>query len=323
MSFASETKKELVQIQSDDCCAKAELSALIRMNGVISLSNKGLVLDFATENAAIARRTLQLIKQLFDTEVDLLSRKKMQLKKNNVYIIRIKKNARDIATELGIMSESVGFVLGIAKDLVEYDCCKRAYMRGAFLAGGSVNNPETSSYHFEISTLDQELAEDLKDLANVFSLNARVLQRKKGYIMYIKEAEKISDFLRVIEAYNAVLNFEDVRIFRDIRNSENRLNNCEIANETKTIAAAQRQIDNIELIDFVYGIDSLPERLQHVAKLRLEFPEENLNYLSDISNERGFKLTKSGINHRMRKLAEMAEEIRDNQKKRLLEENQD
>lgn len=247
----------------------------------------------------------------------------MQLKKNNVYIIRIKKNARDIATELGIMSESVGFVLGIAKDLVEYDCCKRAYMRGAFLAGGSVNNPETSSYHFEISTLDQELAEDLKDLANVFNLNARVLQRKKGYIMYIKEAEKISDFLRVIEAYNAVLNFEDVRIFRDIRNSENRLNNCEIANETKTIAAAQRQIDNIELIDFVYGIDSLPERLQHVAKLRLEFPEENLNYLSDISNERGFKLTKSGINHRMRKLAEMAEEIRDNQKKRLLEENQD
>lgn len=247
----------------------------------------------------------------------------MQLKKNNVYIIRIKKNARDIATELGIMSESVGFVLGIAKDLVEYDCCKRAYMRGAFLAGGSVNNPETSSYHFEISTLDQELAEDLKDLANVFNLNARVLQRKKGYIMYIKEAEKISDFLRVIEAYNAVLNFEDVRIFRDIRNSENRLNNCEIANETKTIVAAQRQIDNIELIDFVYGIDSLPERLQHVAKLRLEFPEENLNYLSDISNERGFKLTKSGINHRMRKLAEMAEEIRDNQKKRLLEENQD
>lgn len=317
MSFASETKKELVQIQTDDCCAKAELSALIRMNGVISLSNKGLVLDFATENAAIARRTLQLIKQLFDTEVDLLSRKKMQLKKNNVYIIRIKKNARDIATELGIMSESVGFVLGIAKDLVEYDCCKRAYMRGAFLAGGSVNNPETSSYHFEISTLDEELANDLRDLLNVFGLNARVLERKKGYITYIKEAEKISDFLRAIEAYNAVLNFEDVRIVRDIRNSENRLNNCEIANETKTIAAAQRQIENIELIDLVYGIDSLPERLQHIAKLRLEFPEENLTYLSEISNERGLKLTKSGINHRMRKLSEMADEIRENQKRRL------
>lgn len=317
MSFASETKKELVQIQTDDCCAKAELSALIRMNGVISLSNKGLVLDFATENAAIARRTLQLIKQLFDTEVDLLSRKKMQLKKNNVYIIRIKKNAREIATELGIMSESVGFVLGIAKDLVEYDCCKRAYMRGAFLAGGSVNNPETSSYHFEISTLDEELANDLRDLLNVFGLNARVLERKKGYITYIKEAEKISDFLRAIEAYNAVLNFEDVRIVRDIRNSENRLNNCEIANETKTIAAAQRQIENIELIDLVYGIDSLPERLQHIAKLRLEFPEENLTYLSEISNERDLKLTKSGINHRMRKLSEIADEIRENQKKRL------
>ena len=276
MSFASETKKELVQIQSDDCCAKSELSALIRMNGVISLSSKGLVLDFATENAAIARRTLQLIKQLSDT----------------------------------------GFVLGIAKHLIEYDCCKRAYLRGAFLAGGSVNNPETSSYHFEICTLDEEHAEDLKDLLNVFDLNARVLQRKKGYITYIKEAEKISDFLRAIEAYNAVLNFEDVRIFRDIRNSENRLNNCEIANETKTIAAAKRQIDNIELIDFVYGINSLPERLQYVARLRLEFPEENLTYLSEVATQRGMKLTKSGINHRMRKLTEMAEEIRENQQKR-------
>lgn len=314
MSFASETKKELVQIQSDECCAKAELSALIRMNGVISLSNKGLVLDFATENAAIARRTLQLIKQLFDTDVDLLSRKKMKLKKNNVYIIRIKRNARDIATELGIMSQTQGFILGIAKDLIEYDCCKRAYMRGAFLAGGSVNNPETSSYHFEIFTLDEEHAEDMRDLLNTFDLNARVITRKKGFITYIKEAEKISDFLRVIEAYNAVLNFEDVRIIRDIRNSENRLNNCEIANETKTIAAAQRQINNIELLDEVYGIHSLPDRLQEAINLRLEFPEENLSYLSEISAERGVKLTKSGINHRMRKINEMADEIREHRK---------
>ena len=144
-------------------------------------------------------------------------------------------------------------------------------------------------------------------------------KKKKDGFSYIKEAEKISDFLRAIEAYNAVLNFEDVRIFRDIRNSENRLNNCEIANETKTIAAAQRQIDNIELIDLVYGIDSLPERLQYVARLRLEFPEENLTYLSEIATERGMKLTKSGVNHRMRKLSEMAEEIRENQQKRSLE----
>lgn len=128
-------------------------------------------------------------------------------------------------------------------------------------------------------------------------------------------------FLRAIEAYNAVLNFEDVRIFRDIRNSENRLNNCEIANETKTMAAAKKQIDNIELIDFVYGIKSLPERLRYVAELRLEFPEENLTYLSEVATQRGMKLTKSGINHRMRKLTEMAEEIRENQQKRQAEQN--
>ena len=314
MSFASETKKELNQIENDECCALSELSALIRMNGVISLSNKGLVLEFATENAAIARRTLKLIKKNFDTEVDLLSRKKMKLKKNNVYIIRIKKNAREIAEALGILGSS-GFVLGAAEELLEYECCKRAYMRGAFLAGGSVSNPETSSYHFEIFTLDKEHAEDLKDLLNTFDLNARVLERKRGFIIYIKEAEKISDFLRVIEAYNAVLNFEDVRIYRDIRNSENRLNNCEIANETKTITAAGKQIRNIELIDSSFGLNFLSDKLQYVARLRLEFPEESLTYLSEIATERGNRITKSGINHRMRKITEMAEEIKENREK--------
>jgi len=311
MSFASETKKELNQIESEECCAQAELSALIRMNGVISLSNKGMVLEFATENAAIARRTLKLIKKIFDTEVDLLSRKKMKLKKNNVYIIRIKKNAREIAEALGILGDT-GFVLGVAQDLIEYECCRRAYMRGAFLAGGSVSNPETSSYHFEIFTLDQEHAEELRDLINTFDLNARVLERKRGFIIYIKEAEKISDFLRVIEAYNAVLNFEDVRIVRDIRNSENRLNNCEIANETKTITAAGQQIKKIELIESAFGLDFLSDKLQYVAKLRLEFPEESMATLSEIATERGNRITKSGINHRMRKITELAKEIEEN-----------
>ncbi|MCL1950210.1 MAG: DNA-binding protein WhiA [Turicibacter sp.] len=314
MSFASETKKELVQLQNEPCCAKAELSALIRMNGIISLSNRGMVLDFQTENAAIARRTLTLIKQIFDTEVDLLSRRKMKLKKNNVYIIRIKRNAREIAEELGILGPA-GFVLGIDEEMTGHECCRRSYMRGAFLAGGSVSNPETSSYHFEIFTLDREHADGLMGLMNGYDLNARVLARKKGHIVYIKEAEKISDFLRVIEAYNAVLNFEDVRIIRDIRNSDNRLNNCEIANETKTLTAAGQQIANIELVDEAYGLHTLPQKLQDVARLRLEFPEENLSYLAEIATKRGHKLTKSGVNHRMRKFLELAQEIRDNREK--------
>ena len=303
-----------MQLQSSPCCVKGELSALIRMNGIISLSNRGMVLDFQTENAAIARRTLTLIKQIFETEVDLLSRKKMKLKKNNIYIIRIKKNAREIAEELGIMG-SMGFVMGVDEEIVNHECCRRSYMRGAFLAGGSVSNPETSSYHFEIFTLDQEHAEDLMKLMNGYDLNARVLARKRGFIVYIKEAEKISDFLRVIEAYNAVLNFEDVRIIRDIRNSENRLNNCEIANETKTITAAMQQLANIELVDEVRGLHTLSQKLQDVASLRMEFPEENLSYLADVATERGNKLTKSGINHRMRKLNELALEIRQNREK--------
>jgi len=312
VSYASHIKKELVRVKSRLCCQRAELSALIKINGTISLSKSGIGLDFSTENAAIARRTLEIIKNIFPgTDTLLLSQKKSNLKKNNSYIVKIAENTEMFATNLGIMNGD-GFVGGIAPDVIDTECCKRSYLRGAFLAGGSINNPGTSTYHFEILTKQAGHAEDLKKLLNYFDLNARILERKKGYITYIKESEKISDFLRVVGANNAVLTFEDIRIIRDIRNSDNRLNNCEIANETKTLNAADRQIEDILLINSVYGGAYLDEKLKYVADLRIEFPEENLTYLSEIASERGHKLSKSGINHRMRKITEMAKEIREN-----------
>nr|WP_213017702.1 MULTISPECIES: DNA-binding protein WhiA [Mammaliicoccus] len=300
-------KNELTRIEVDDCCAKAELSALIRMNGNLSISNQQFVINVQTENAAIARRIFSLIKKCFGVEVELLVRKKMKLKKNNIYISRIKVKAKEILDELGILQEGV-FKQVIDKDILKNDCCKRSYLRGAFLAGGSVNNPETSSYHLEIFSLYEEHSADLTALMNQYDLNAKQLERKKGYISYLKEAEKISDFLSLIGGYQALLKFEDVRIIRDMRNSVNRLVNCETANLNKTVSAAMKQVESIQLIDKEIGIDNLPDRLREVAKLRIDNQDVSIKELGEMVSTG--KISKSGINHRLRKLNEMAEKIR-------------
>ncbi|QPC47453.1 DNA-binding protein WhiA [Mangrovibacillus cuniculi] len=308
MSFASETKKELTNIEVKDCCAKAELSALIRMNGSLSFSNRSLVVDVQTENAAIARRIYTLIKRSYFVQVELLVRKKMRLKKNNVYIVRLKEQARDILEDLHILGEGFTFVHNISAKLVQKKCCKRSYLRGAFLAGGSVNNPETSSYHLEIFSLYHEHNEALRELMNSFGLNSKTLERKKGFITYLKEAEKITEFLTIIGAHSALLRFEDVRIVRDMRNSVNRLVNCETANLNKTIGAALRQVENIKFIERSVGLQVLPEKLREIAELRVNYQDVTLAELGEMVQ--GTKISKSGINHRLRKIDDIAEKLR-------------
>lgn len=309
MSFASEIKKELSILEvGQSCCIKAELSALIRMNGVISISKDMYTLDVQTENAAIARRIYKLIKHIYEHPVEILVRRKMKLKKNNVYIVRLLKDVDQFLQTLNIFNQKNEILRTISKVYLEKDCCKRAYLRGAFLAGGSINNPETSSYHLEIYNYYEEHNKSLCHLLNSFDLKARVHKRRNGYITYIKEAEKITEFLIIIEAHNALFKFEDVRIVRDMRNSVNRLVNCETANLNKTITAAFRQVESIKLIDETIGIDQLPERLQNVAVARLKHQEASLNELSKLVE--GEEISKSGVNHRLKKLDEIAEKIR-------------
>lgn len=308
MSFASETKKELTNLEIKDCCAKAELSALIRMNGSLSFSNRKLVVDIQTENAAIARRIYILIKRNYNVQIELLVRKKMRLKKNNVYIVRLSDKAKDILEDLKILGEGFTFVHDISGELVKKKCCKRSYLRGAFLAGGSVNNPETSSYHLEIFSLYKEHNDSLSELMNTFDLNSKTLERKKGYITYLKEAEKITEFLNIIGAHNALLRFEDVRIIRDMRNSVNRLVNCETANLNKTIGAALRQVENIRYIDQTVGLHVLPAKLREIAELRIAHQDITLKELGEMVS--GGTISKSGINHRLRKIDEIAEKLR-------------
>ncbi|MEX2414984.1 MAG: DNA-binding protein WhiA [Paenibacillaceae bacterium] len=308
MSFAAQTKKELTLIEANPCCEKAELSALIRMNGTVQLSRQRMMLDISTENAAIARRIYTLIKKQYQIHVELLVRKKMRLKKNNVYIVRIPDGVQSLLSDLHIVSEGFQFTPGIKPDIVKNACCRRAYLRGAFLAGGSVNNPEGSSYHLEIASMYEEHCKALCTLANKFGLNARCIERKKGFVLYIKEGEKIIEFLSVIGAHQALFKFEDVRIMRDMRNSVNRIVNCETANLNKTIGAAVRQIENIRLLEREVGLHNLPDRLREVAEVRIQHPDMNLTEVGEML--RG-KVSKSGVNHRLRKIDEMAEKIRE------------
>lgn len=309
VSFASEIKKELTAIEVESCCTHAELTALIRMNGVISESKTKYTLDIQTENAAIARRIYSLIKQIYTEPVELLVRKRMKLKKNNVYIIRLNEDVKKLLTKLALIKQSSAFVHKISQKHIQKDCCKRAYLRGAFLAGGSVNNPETSSYHLEIFSFYKEHNHSLCKLLNSFDLRAREHERRNGYITYIKEAEKITELLIIIGAHNALFKFEDVRIVRDMRNSVNRLVNCETANLNKTISAAFRQVESIQVIAESIGIDQLPARLQVVAEARLQHQDVSLKELEEILKSE--QVSKSGINHRLKRIDEIAQKIRE------------
>ncbi|MGX7199177.1 DNA-binding protein WhiA [Enterococcus nangangensis] len=309
MSFASEVKRELTTLEVHREHAKAELAALIRMNGSLSILNHKFILNVQTENAAIARRIFSLLKDHYDVKSELLVRRKMKLKKNNVYIVRLKQDTQRVLLDLDIM-EGMMFHSHVANEIMGNPQKMRSYLRGAFMAGGSVNNPETSRYHLEIYSIYEEHNDDICQMLNYFDLNARTFERRNGYIAYLKGAEKIADFLTLIGATNSMLKFEDVRIVRDMRNSVNRLVNCETANLNKTIDAAAKQVENIIYIDERVGLDHLPLKLKEIAELRVQYPEISLKELGEMVPSG--PISKSGINHRIRKINEFADNLRSN-----------
>lgn len=287
---------------------RAELSALVRMNGTMQLTNKKILLELITENPSTARHIFSLIKTNYHVQPEVLVQKKVRLKKNNVYLIRILTNAESILHDLGILKEgSWERQEGIAHKIIRNNCCKRSYLRGAFLAGGSVNDPDSASYHLEIVSTYYDHSKALCDLMNQFHLHAKIIERKKGFVVYIKEGDKIGEFLNIIGAHPSLLHFENVRILKDMRNSVNRLVNCETANLNKSIQAAMRQIENIKRIERVIGLEELPEKLREVAETRLQHPEANLTELGELIPSG--KLSKSAINHRLRKLEQIANQL--------------
>lgn len=314
MSFSSTTKNELSRIElNENCCALAELAALVRMNGTIQIMGmKKINLKFTTENAAIARRIFSILKMIYDTDVEVMVRRNRQLKKNNNYLIVV--NSKEVSSKI---LEDVGFIekggtnffspkYKLPKKIISKRCCRRSYVRGAFLGGGSISNPE-KTYHLEFVTNNEEHAKDLSEIINSFELHSKIVIRKENYVVYIKEGEQIVDLLNIIGAHQALLKLEDIRVLKDVRNNINRLVNCETANLGKTINASMRQIEQIELIRDKMGLNKLASNLREIAEMRLDNPDASLKEIGEMLNP---KIGKSGVNHRFRKLEEIAEELR-------------
>ncbi|ANZ58451.1 DNA-binding protein WhiA [Fructilactobacillus lindneri] len=312
MSYASDVKKELTNLEVHRDNAKAELMALIRMNGTLKVSNGRLSLEVQSENSAISRRIYQLLLRFYNVEAAVVVRRKMKLKKNNLYIVRLVRSVRDILNDLGILDGNQ-IVERVPLELLKNDMQVRSYLRGAFLAGGSVNNPETSRYHLEIYSLYENHNQMLAEMMNKYNLGAKEIQRRSGHIVYLKEGEKIADFLQLIGATNAMLKFEDVRIVRDMRNSVNRLVNCENANMNKVANASTKQIENIKFISEKAGLKILPQKLQEVAIVRMKNQEVSLKELGELVPNG--PISKSGINHRLHKINDFADQLRNNAEK--------
>ncbi|USS86953.1 DNA-binding protein WhiA [Fructilactobacillus cliffordii] len=307
MSYASDVKKELTRLEVHRTNAKAELMALIRMNGTLTLSNQHFSLEVQSENSAITQRIYRLLLQFYQVKASVVVRKKMKLKKNNLYVVRLQQRVEAILDDLGIL-DHYQILERVPVELLQDDLQVRSYLRGAFLAGGSVNNPQTSRYHLEIYSLYEDHSEMLTEMMNQYHLGAKQTKRRSGYIVYLKEAEKIADFLQLIGATNAMLKFEDIRIVRDMRNSVNRLVNCENANMNKVANASTRQIENIQLIEERVGLESLPPKLRDVAETRLKNQEVSLKELGELVANG--PISKSGINHRLHKINDYAEKLR-------------
>jgi len=316
LSFSAEIKNELARVDIDKkCCMLAEIAGFIRMCGTVKFSGGGrLDLKLATENPAIARLFVKRIKSYFGVGTDLQIGQSSLLKSGHVYELSIgsQEGAEQILRETGILRVKEGcnyFPDDISSDLVKTKCCRRSYLRGAFMGAGTISDPE-KAYHLELVCNSEKLAGDLKRTINSFGLKSKTVVRRNSHIVYLKEGEQISDFLAVLGAHSHLLEFENVRIVKELRNKTNRIVNCENANLDKTINSAARQIADIKLIDSIRGINTLPDKLREAALLRLQNPEASLTELAEMSDP---PLKKSGINHRFRKIEEIAQKLKTGQ----------
>ena len=300
LTFSGKVKEELSRNWSEKHhCQVAEAAAIISMCGKISIDTRERYsLKVRTENISVARKYFTLVKKTFniDTETSVQANRSTG---NTAYTVIIKEH-EDAMRILDVLPAN--------KDMnVHKTCCKRAYLRGAFLAAGSISNPE-KSYHIEIVCGMQDKAKQIQSMINSFGLDAKVILRKKSYVVYLKEGSQIVDLLNIMEAPIALMDMENVRILKEMRNSVNRKVNCETANINKTVSAAVKQVEDIQFIQSTIGLEKLPETLREIAEIRLTYPNATLKELGDFLSE---PIGKSGVNHRLRKISEIAEELRE------------
>ena len=314
MSFSSDVKDEICkQTGTARHCQIAEFAALFALIGNIKIDRYGEpYLRMHTENLTVAGKSYILLKKIFGVEVDVSVRNHNFHAGTLEYSIVIKrvKDVISILKAVKIMDEQNnqwGDFSTVHPLIVQNICCRRAFLRGAFLVAGSITNPE-KAYHLEIAVLSEKFAEQIRQIISFFEIDAKIVERKKYFVVYVKEGAQIVDFLNIIGAHKALMEFENIRILKEVRNSVNRQVNCETANISKTLTAAARQIEDIEYIQQNMGLGKLADGLREVAELRLEYPEKSLLELGNMLSK---PLGKSGVNHRLRKLGEIAEQLRE------------
>lgn len=314
MSFSSKVKEEL----SKDCnnprhCCIAETAAIISMCGKVIFDEKDRVrIEIHTENVTVARKYFTLLKKTYNINTDISIRHSSSLNKSRSYILSVNddETARKILMTCRLM-KPFGVIeedFSISDSLIiQRECCKRAFIRGAFLASGSVSDP-VKTYHFEIVCLSEAKANQLQMIMETFNINARVIKRRKYFVVYVKDSSQVVDLLNIMGAYNALMDMENVRIVKDMRNNVNRKVNCETANINKTVSAAVKQIEDIRFIQMSSAFDELPESLQEMAELRVRYPEATLAELGQLLDT---PVGKSGVNHRLKKISLFADELRE------------
>ena len=321
MSFSSEVKGELSrQLSEARHCQIAEIAAIINLCGKVLISEEGTYsVQMHTENEDVARKCFTLLKKAFNIEAEIAVRKSIYLKRGNVYLIDIHDHQDALrllqATKFVDTTEQIDEEVSLVSNkIIQRACCKRAFLRGAFLAAGSISAPE-KFYHLEIVCTIKEKAEKLQALVNNLEVPAKVVRRKKYYVVYVKEGAGIVDMLGLMEANVALMNLENVRILKEMRNNVNRKVNCETANINKTVSAAVKQIEDIKYIEATEGLSDLALGLKEIAIARLAYPDATLKELGEMLEPR---VGKSGVNHRLRKLSDIAEDIRANKEEELL-----
>ncbi|MEA4853788.1 MAG: DNA-binding protein WhiA [Christensenella sp.] len=301
MSFSMAAKDEICTIPlKEDCCIMAELCACTLVCANLSINSSGVHMHYNTENMAVAKRIYSTVTKILKIDADIQVRDNL-LKKKHTYTIAVG-DAMLLLSALGLegnlLTEAVP-----PSYMVERECCGVSILRGAFLGGGTVSNPK-KNYHLEFVVNSEAFAEILIFLLGNNGIRAKTIPRKQNFVVYLNEGDSIAAFLALAGAYSSILNFENVRIMKEMRNNVNRAVNCETANINKTVTAAMTQIANIHLIDKHIGLNHLSDTLREAAEVRLNNPEATLQELCELCGT-----TKSGMNHRLRKLNALAEDI--------------
>lgn len=312
LTFSGKVKEELSrQWNGETHCQIAEIAAIISMCGKVTIDSRDrYAVKVRTENISVARKCFTLLEKTFNIEAESLVTINKS-KGNTTYTVVVKQHedAMKLLQEARLVDGDgeISEEFSTSRNMIVHkSCCKRAFLRGAFLASGSMSHPE-KSYHIEMVCASKAKAEQIQKLINSFGLDAKVILRKNSYVVYLKEGSQIVDLLNIMEAPIALMEMENVRILKEMRNSVNRKVNCETANINKTVSAAAKQAEDIRLIQKEIGLNKLPEGLQEIAELRLTYPDASLKELGEMLTE---PLGKSGVNHRLRKLSELAEDIR-------------